>query len=354
MRVVVSKKVGGLGSCLVTLFRAWQYALRTGRTLVIDWRASLYQDDPCVNAFDRFFANRSSIAGVPIVTGDGVAEIDYPEPIYPPGWTAERLHRFPDRYYSAAALARIEPERLGSRRLQYELCIGGPDLPHPTVVLHHGLRSPQAAYLGERLFPQVEADAVRRFLGGLEPIAEIRAAAERFAAEWLARGPTVGLHVRHGNGESEERFDRGHSSRLNRSPAALVAAFRLAIAASAKRFGEPAQLFLATDSVEVQERFAAAFPGLVVRPKPLPPAGCGALHAQAGDRGGREALIEMLLLAGCDALVYNDSCFTFLPLFGGAHRWHRRVTLDGDRPQASVVPPAANAPAATSRSTASS
>jgi len=103
-RVVVSKKVGGLGACLVTLFRAWQFARRTGRVLVIDWRASLYLADPRVNAFDRFFANRERIGEVPIVSGDRVAAIEFAAPVYPPGWTVDRLHAFIERMQADAGV----------------------------------------------------------------------------------------------------------------------------------------------------------------------------------------------------------------------------------------------------------
>lgn len=350
-RVVVSKKVGGLGACLVTLFRAWQYARRTGRVLVVDWRASLYADDPRVNAFDRLFANRDEIAGVPIVTGERVAALAYAEPVFPPGWTAARLHGFPDRYYTAAALDGVDPERLGSRRAQFRLCLDGDDLPHPTVVLHHGLRSPDPVDLDGDHFPRVDAAAARRFLADLEPIAEVRVAAARFAGERLARRPVVGLHVRHGNGELEERAAGAFTARLNRDPAALLDAYRTALAAAAGR-DAPATLFLATDSGEVQERFAAAFPNLVVYPKQMPPPGRGALHAQAGQSGGHEALAEMWLLAGCDALVHNDSCFTFYPLFGADYAWRTRVA-PLSQPLA-ATPTAAPSRAATICSTAAS
>ncbi|MCM2268840.1 MAG: nodulation protein NodZ [Thermoanaerobaculia bacterium] len=347
-RVVVSKKVGGLGACLVTLFRAWQFAQRTGRLLVVDWRASLYADDPRVNAFDRLFANRDEIAGVPIVTGERVAALAYAEPVFPPGWTAERLHGFPDRYYTAAALDGVDSERLGSRRDQFELCLDGDDLPHPTVVLHHGLRSPAPVDLDGDHFPRVDAAAARRFLAALEPVAEVRAAAARFAGERLARRPVVGLHVRHGNGELEERAAGVFTRRLNRDPSALLEAYRAALVAAGR--DAPATLFLATDSAEVQACFAAAFPDLVVYPKWMPPPGRGALHARAGGSGGCEALVEMRLLAGCDALVHNDSCFTFYPLFGADHAWRTRVAPPP--PPSAVTPAGAPARAATIRSTA--
>jgi hypothetical protein len=262
---------------------------------------------------------------VPIVTGDRVADLDYEAPFFPPGWNAERLHRFPDRYYTAAALDRLEPERLGSRRDQFELCVAGADLPHPTVVLHHGLRSPDPVDLDDEHFPRLDAAAARVFLTALEPLLEIADAADRFAAGRLSRRPVVGLHVRHGNGEREERIGGRATSRLNREPAALLAAYRSALAAAAAAGGPYPTIFLATDSVTVQERFAVSLPGVVLYPKILRPAGGGALHSDPADRGGPDALVEMLLLARCEALVHNDSCFTFLPIFGGAHDWLARA-----------------------------
>ena len=89
MRVVVSKRVAGLGSCLVSLFRAWCYARRTNRCLIVDWRNSMYLQSPTVNLFDVLFENRANIADVPIVTGDAVSTAPYKGPfLLPAGITS--------------------------------------------------------------------------------------------------------------------------------------------------------------------------------------------------------------------------------------------------------------------------
>jgi hypothetical protein len=160
VRAVVSKRVAGLGSCLVALFRAWDYARRTQRCLVVDWRHSLYSPDPAYNFFNHVFENRAAIADVPIVCGSAVAAFPFAEPFFPCGWTRDNIHEYPADYFPADALDAAYPAIKSGRQEQYEMCTLGRDVPQPTVVftfpkrlppsgagpLHLGTRNPDAAF----------------------------------------------------------------------------------------------------------------------------------------------------------------------------------------------------------------
>src|ERR1700741_3157534 len=94
MRFVVARHCNaGIGDHLSCLIGAWWLAKRTGRTLVVDWRGSRFNPDPSLtrNCFFSFFESVPSLAGVPVVAGDDVSAITYPEPIWPQKWTAESL-----------------------------------------------------------------------------------------------------------------------------------------------------------------------------------------------------------------------------------------------------------------------
>jgi hypothetical protein len=80
---------------------------------------------------------------------------------------------------------------------------------------------------------------------------------------------------------------------------------------------------LCTDSLEVEQAMKDSVPRLVTRPKMHRHPGTGELHNWRGASFGRDdAMVEMLLLANCDALIRYppESLFS---LYGAVMR-HRR------------------------------
>jgi Nodulation protein Z (NodZ) len=322
VRVVVSKRVAGLGSCLVALFRAWYYARRTRRHLIVDWRHSLYSPDPACNLFSLLFENRSAIADVPIVCGSAVASFPFPEPFFPLGWNSENIHRYPAGYQPPDALDAAYPTIKSRRRVQYEICTGARDVPEPTVVFHHGLRSP-AGGPGECYYPALPpTEVLQTFLDGLTPRVSIASIVDAFAARHFQRRPVVGLQVRHGNGEQDGLAPR----RLSRDPMTVLEEYVAALRPFRERVGEPGTLFLCTDSIDVEERFTARLSNVITFPKQLRASGAGPLHLDAGSPDAAVgALADMLLLSRCDALLHTNSQVTFYPLFKARFLWERRV-----------------------------
>ncbi len=278
---VVSLRTTGLGDRIVSLCAAWIFARNTGRTLIVDWRRSTYSKSGS-NLFPACFANRTEIAGVPLI-----AELDFdtsglPRPIYPPVWNAGMIAAPwlakgdgpPDERQSAVALIR-----------------SGGNVAAPTVVFR--------ACINDGI---VSFDDARQFLQGLRPAAPIEANVESFRhSRYSARhldSPWIGLHIRHGNGGNI----LGHARSWQSFPEA-VQRCGLAVEEARRHLGD-APVLLCTDSVDVERAVRKAIPGVTCRPKTYRRSGRGELHSGRAAPGGlNDALTEMLLLAGCKALI---------------------------------------------------
>jgi hypothetical protein len=164
----------------------------------------------------------------------------------------------------------------------------GTDIDAPTVILNACVNDGVTDF----------ADA-HRFYQALRPLPHIVTAVEEYYRSNLAGGPSIGLHVRHGNGGNilgHARhwitFEEGIKRCLN------------GVALARSRTGPETPVFLCTDSSEVLAAITGAVPNVVVRRKTLRPQGEGELHHDPAAHQGREdALVEMLLLAHCDVLI---------------------------------------------------
>lgn len=279
-RYVVSRRTAGLGDLLVNLVAAWDFAARTGRTLVADWRGSRYLQDRTGNLFGALFEPTDRLAGVPLEAPDDLSGVTLPEPYHPEMWTRARLERPPLR--SCA-------EIWADRDAAVALIRGGGDVEAATVVLdgciNHALPSAQRC---------------RAVLADLRPVGQVRAEVEGFSTEHLAGRPVVAVHLRHANGgaigDDHDPFWADFDAAVDRCAAAARGAL--------ERLGDEAVVFLATDATVAADAFLARLPEAVARPKFFRREGDGELHAwQLGFVTRAEALIDMLLLAEGDALV---------------------------------------------------
>jgi hypothetical protein len=160
----------------------------------------------------------------------------------------------------------------------------------------------------------------RAFLSTLRPTASIAALTAAFRETNLGSGPVIGLHIRHGNGGRT-----GHSASW-RSFDASIERCRRAVSLARKRVGRDAVVFLCTDSVAVEEAVRRVIQDVVCRTKTFRELGTGELHTWSQAHEGRDdAMVEMLLLAGCDALIRYPpgSFFTFYAAVMG--RWKDRA-----------------------------
>lgn len=293
-RFVISTRPTGWGDCLVSAISAWQYARRTGRTLVIDWRHSLYLEDPQRNAFAACFEPVTRIGDVPVVSDDSVAERAYPSPIFESvghralrslgSWLAER--------HLALDARQVETAYHRSHAEEWALLTHDEDRPEPTVMLRCSL----SECLPDR-------ELCQTFLAALVPRPAIRDEIDRFVRDELTSTPTVGVHVRYG---SRAIADTITPYWLDEQQALDVICH--GIARAVDEIGGTATVLLCTDRRQVQDAIIARVANVVVRDKYLRAGGRRELHAtpQADARRvsiGHDALIEMFLLSRVDALV---------------------------------------------------
>lgn len=285
-RYVISvRRATGLGDHLICLAAAWLYARATGRTLVADWRFSPYTLAAKDDLFSLCFEVPETLAGVPFITGEDAAGLN---PLDGRGSFLWRLFRRSgvQRPSLKRALALIEGGRdIAAKKIVIEPCVNH-------AVVHVG--------------------DLRTFFSALTPVSGARAAVAAFRAA-LPPGPVIGLHMRHGNGASIPGYAphwRSFSDAIDRC--------LKTVGAARSRLGPKTTVFLSTDSQEVETALRANIDGLVTRPKMLRHAGDGELHLWRGAALAREdALVEMLLLAECDALIRYPPA-SFFSFYGAA------------------------------------
>lgn len=338
-RVVVARYPNsGIGDHLSCLVGAWFYARRTGRSLVIDWRGSRYNPDPTSthNCFERFFDVSSVVAGVPLISGDEVSNLNYETPIFPDKWSVENL--------AATEHVKHTSDEIDSINT---LVTSDYDRPEPTVVFNQWIN------------PSPPKLAALEFLKALPIAPEIRSTADQIWQENLGDCAGIAIHIRHGNGENIglraaywlDPWTLFRQLRLNASidihrsgvhgrftdnmPDSLIPAkslgsrqkrFLKAIAARISHMKRVKQLpqarpILFCDSPIVAHEMKVLLPDLVVPPKYFLAAGQGPLHGlqkqndtliPVNERITFDMMLELELMQRCSALVCMDSNFSIL------------------------------------------
>ncbi|MGA2633263.1 MAG: nodulation protein NodZ [Terracidiphilus sp.] len=270
-RFLISKKKTGLGSDMATMLGAWYYAHRTSRTLVVDWRSSLYLADRKANAFPYLFRKPEEIDGVKLICDDSLRRLKFPKPVV-------FLHRMEGCEYDA-------------------LLTAGTDLPAPTLLCRRPMH----------IFPELEAQ--KRFYSRLQLHDDVQQEIDEFRHKEFADATVLGVHFRHGNGEYLGfRPDAG----LHESCIQIAAACRQMYKVMKPTLRGRFRIFLATDSQEAEQQLKLLLSSLFTRPKAFHEAGGGRLHRRdLGLENARNALVEMYLLAHCNSLIYNNSWFSY-------------------------------------------
>jgi hypothetical protein len=294
-RFVVSRRTAGLGDCLISLCGAWHYARQTGRTLVIDWRWSRYVRERNKNAFAVFFEPLTEVEGVPVISDDSVATLKYPSPIYSRHAKKKGLKRLLGQIAHNLIETKLPFVFNYQKAAADELAIirSAQDVVEPTIIFRCCLPA----------FPMAhEAHAL--FLAHLKPQKAIQDEIDRYARENFAGRKVIAVHVRHGNGGNILNH-RKHW--LDESRALDEICHKIQSAQA--ELGGDRLVFLCTDSRKVLEFIRSRVPNVMAREKYFRPDNRGELHARKtisarnGSDSGREALIEMFLLARCDALL---------------------------------------------------
>lgn len=278
-RYIISIRMTGLGDRLICLGAAWLFARNTGRTLIADWRYGSYTPQSERNTYALCFESSHDLAGVPFVGDDSVAAVHLPLPRYPAFWNNSVI--------LAAPYLRPADTIFPDRDAAVEMIRARGDVDAPTIIFD--------ACVNDGL---VSLEDSRTFLGVLRPTPRLRQMATAFSEEYLGDGPTIGLHIRHGNGAPT-----GHARYWHSFQASIDRCER-AVRVAREEVGRDAQVLLCTDSLEVESAVRIRIPGVISRAKEFRRPGDGELHVWHGsDRMREDAMVEMLLLAKSSALI---------------------------------------------------
>ena len=288
-KFLVVKGSGGLSNRIQAVAGGILYCLLSGRTLVVDWRDSLYSND-FVNVFPLFF----EVSGLRIDHRIPLSGTVYPD--FWGTWLAEPIaveYFFKGEHLEAEHVART---CIDVTRFDYEedvVVAWAPDMRLVTAL------APLAAATIPG-FAGCSDKAIFRILFAeyIKPAREITEAVDAFAVEHFKAGATVGVHIRHTDLQSP------------------VEAFIKTLMAMPGL--HESVIFLATDNRFVQQSLKRIFKNIVHIAKYFP-AGTEPLHSHFRGvdniRKGRDALVDMFLLSRCDAIVhYEPSSFARVPI----------------------------------------
>jgi hypothetical protein len=172
---------GGIGDHVSCLMGSWWYARQTGRTLVIDWRGSRFNSrrGDGRNGVGELFEIGTTLAGVPTIADDSVAQLPFSDDAYPAKWSAAHLAGVQHVGHTPEEIVAVG-----------RLVGAGQEVPQAWVAFNQWIDPPP---------PRDEA---RRLLAELQFTAPIRVAADRWFGAHVGTRHAVAIHIRHGNGEN--------------------------------------------------------------------------------------------------------------------------------------------------------
>jgi hypothetical protein len=278
-----------VGSNLSSMAGALWLAQRLGRTLVVDWRGQAQLRDKALNYFTEFFETPAEMLSVPV--------------LYAPADAGEYVA-------GSSGAAWVEPDeaqRLGSG-------VTTTDARFVVCQTFHGV---------DRVHSGSDVDRfrfLRSFYRSIRPAAFVRDAADHWWAENCDGAFVVGVNVRTGNGQYygkgmpyAGRVDVSLFEDGERFLRKVEAACRARVHRLPRQLRDDFVVFYATDSAPMGE-LLSRLPSARSRRTVYPPPGSGDLYSfddepDADRRSVTDTIVDMFLLARCDALVYNSSVF---------------------------------------------
>lgn len=258
------------------------------RTLIVDWRGQAQLKDKSANYFSAFFETPTEILGVPV--------------LYAPADVGDYGGSSREAQWVGPGTAHLLASHQTTTDARFVVCQD-----------FHGL---DRMYLG--------SDAgrfrfLRAFYSTLRPAPFLREAADAWWAEHCQGAFVVGINVRTGNGQYfgkgmqyAGRIDLSIFEDAERFLRTVAAACRQRAAALPKALRDEFVVFYATDSVDMSQ-ILGRLPRAESQRRTYPPPGAGDLYAfeeiGADRQSVSETVVDMFLLARCDALIYNSSVF---------------------------------------------
>ncbi len=289
--ILLLRASGGMANRLQAVAAGVAYCLLSGRRLCVDWRDGVYSDDSS-NVFPLWF-NLRGIESASVEEAVTAAD----NSLYPSfwrSWLKEPVaveYLFNNNHMSPENVARTS---IDFSRFDYEqeVLVGWGWNMAPALALAPLLREKFADGFGkdDRETLRVLFKDYIVLDRGLEEVVD------EFSSAHFSPGRTVGAHIRHTD--------------LKAPLEGMIKAIRDVTVPSDT-------VFLATDNILVQKSVERIFARVVHTEKVFPEAG-ETLHGYTPGisrvQSGREALVDMYLLARCDAVVhFSRSSFARIP-----------------------------------------
>ncbi|MEO8678746.1 MAG: nodulation protein NodZ [Vicinamibacterales bacterium] len=291
--------MSGIGSNLASLAGAVWYARQMNRELIVDWRGVAALKNKSLNYFTEFFEAPDYIQGIRVRYA--------PCPEMP-----QSIEQYPELGITEA----VQTLRNGDSRS------------HLVLSAYHGLERLDRAGSAAAQFWRLQ-----EFYTSIRPRDFVRLEVDRFFDAHLKGGFVVALNLAGGNGEFAKgqpyagRVDTGIFSNPDEFLGKVRWAYRLALRGLPRYLRSSGRLFFATDSQAMHD-LLKRLPNAITRRTTFPPPGVGRYFSDYNDPGytDRDAivdsLVDMFLLARCQALVRNGTAFnlyaqTVTNLFNG-------------------------------------
>lgn len=299
----------GIGTRLISLAGAVWLARRLGRAVIVDWLGSAYLEDPSLNYFTEIFEPVPSIAGVPILYAS-------PETDYRSDPDLVKLHASECRALLAANSA-----------IPRYLVSGG--------VLTLDDLDPLGDAAGHQGF-------LHDFYGHIVPSDHIARELDAWYEEHLRGHFVVGVNVSSGNGyfgigkRGTGRVDVRSLENERRLLRRIERARKHATRGLSRADRARVKVFYATDSTAMAE-LLGRLPGSLTRRTVFPPPGVGRRFSAYDEQDGHsdraaalDTIVDMMLLARCQALVRNESMFSYYALVSSGYFDGRVYDLEGN------------------------
>jgi hypothetical protein len=301
-KIVISKGSGGLGDNMNVMIRAKYYAKMIGAEYYADWRNTLYDNNKVrystdlynsdTNVYNRYFEDRYDLDEM----YDKICKIEDVN-YYPLIWNTENLYMTEmiilDKY------SKIDSNEEFIKNIRKQLhdkiyTIKDIKQYNKDVVVFNGPNlNDLSTEMEEKMYREIKFnnDLIMR--------------GEKFIEDFITTKNYIGVHYRHGNGEFNKitMYDK----------------YFMEIDKIKKE--DNINIFLSTDSLEVENIFMAKYENVYVYPKFMPTINSGPIHKHIENKDrateGENAVIDMYILSRGKYLIYNYSSFNWYAKYNG-------------------------------------
>jgi hypothetical protein len=274
-KFLICKGSSGMGNRILAACGAIIYSEISNRQLVIDWRDNTYCHDN-INSFPLFF-NCPKTASVESIPDS--------KSVYPEIWIDKLDQSFGGLRKDLRISDQSMSVELSRTNYESEILV--------FCAYTHKINQMRQLFHGkfDYLAKMDDRTIIKQVLNShlsLKP--EIVQSIEDFRSSYFGVN-TLGVHVRYTDMKIPLDKLITNTKKINKN----------------NKFNS---IFLSTDSQEVVEKFQQEFPNIITTPKWFPPSG-ERMHQnwdQCPDRvqNGREALMDMYLLASCNDLIFSS------------------------------------------------